>query len=30
VLKSAPKGTLSRIQAEIVAIRVSALNGCFY
>lgn len=29
-LKSAPKGTLSRIQSEILAIRVSALNGCFY
>ncbi len=30
VLKPSPKGTLSRIQSEIVAIRVSALNGCFY
>jgi hypothetical protein len=29
-LKSAPKGTFSRIQSEIIAIRVSALNGCFY
>ena len=29
-LKSAPKGTLSRIQTEIIAIRISALNGCFY
>ena len=28
--KSAPKGTLSRIQSEILAIRISALNGCFY
>jgi hypothetical protein len=25
-----PKGTLSRIQAELIASRVSALNGCFY
>lgn len=25
-----PKGTLSRIQTEVVAARVSALNGCFY
>ena len=29
-LKSSPKGTFSRIQSEIIAIRVSALNGCFY
>jgi len=29
-VKESPKGTLTRIQAEIVAIRVSALNGCFY
>ena len=28
--KSAPKGTLSRIQSEVLAIRISALNGCFY
>ena len=28
--KSAPKGTLSRVQSEIVAIRIAALNGCFY
>ncbi|MFT5134484.1 MAG: hypothetical protein ACI9SC_002963 [Gammaproteobacteria bacterium] len=25
-----PRGTLSRIQLEVVAARVSALNGCFY
>ena len=25
-----PRGTLSRIQMEVVAARVSALNGCFY
>ena len=25
-----PQGTLSRIQTEVVAARVSALNGCFY
>jgi len=25
-----PKGTLSRIQTEVVAARVSATNGCFY
>ena len=28
--KSSPRGTLSRIQTEILAIRTSALNGCFY
>ena len=28
--KSAPKGTLSRIQSEVLAIRISAFNGCFY
>jgi alkylhydroperoxidase family enzyme len=27
---SSPKGTLTRIQTEVVAARVSALNGCFY
>lgn len=27
---SSPKGTLSRIQTEVVAARVSGLNGCFY
>lgn len=25
-----PRGTLSRVQIELVAARVSALNGCFY
>jgi len=25
-----PRGTLSRIQMEVIAARVSALNGCFY
>lgn len=29
-VKSSPRGTLSRMQIEIVAARVSALNGCFY
>ena len=29
-VKGSPKGTLTRVQAEVVAIRVSALNGCFY
>ena len=29
-LRSSPKGTLSRIQSEMLAIRISALNGCFY
>lgn len=29
-LKSSPKGTFTRIQSEVIAIRVSALNGCFY
>ena len=28
--KSSPKGTLTRIQSEIVAIRISAFNECFY
>jgi hypothetical protein len=29
-LESSPQGTLSRIQTEVIAARVSALNGCFY
>ena len=29
-LDTSPKGTLSRIQTEVVASRVSGLNGCFY
>jgi hypothetical protein len=29
-LQTSPKGTLSRIQTEVVATRVSGLNGCFY
>ena len=29
-LRSSPKGTLSRIQSEIIAIRISAFNECFY
>ena len=29
-IKAAPKGTLSRIQTEILAIRISVLNECFY
>ena len=29
-VKSSPKGTLTRIQSEIVAIRISAFNECFY
>jgi hypothetical protein len=29
-VKRSPRGTLSRTQIEVVAARVSALNGCFY
>jgi hypothetical protein len=29
-LEKSPQGTLSRIQTEVVAARVSAFNGCFY
>jgi hypothetical protein len=29
-VKGSPRGTLTRIQMEVVAARVSALNGCFY
>jgi hypothetical protein len=29
-VSSSPKGTLSRSQTEVIAARVSALNGCFY
>ena len=29
-VKVSPKGTLSRMQTEVVAARVSAFNGCFY
>ena len=29
-VKDSPQGTLSRSQTEVVAARVSALNGCFY
>ena len=28
--EGSPQGTLSRIQTEVVAARVSAINGCFY
>lgn len=28
--KTAPHGTLSRMQMEVIAARVSAFNGCFY
>jgi hypothetical protein len=29
-LEKSPQGTLSRIETEVVAARVSAFNGCFY
>lgn len=29
-LEKSPQGTLSRVQTEVVAARVSAFNGCFY
>ena len=28
--ESSPRGTLSRIQTELIATRLSGINGCFY